>query len=52
MSMSTPACSICMIAGIAGLLLGLFLLANADRRGRRRDVYVEERRDPRDPPAY
>jgi Domain of unknown function (DUF6458) len=41
---------ILMLAGLAGLLLGLFQQAN--RRRERRDVYVEERRDPRDPPAY
>lgn len=41
---------ILMIAGLAGLLIGLFQEAN--RRRERREVYVEERRDPRDPPAY
>ncbi|MFN8217705.1 MAG: DUF6458 family protein [Solirubrobacterales bacterium] len=40
---------ILMLAGLVGLLIGLFL--EASRRRERRDVYVE-RRDPRDPPAY
>ncbi len=42
---------ILMIAGAAGLVLGLFQQAMWSRRSRR-DVVVEERRDPRDPPAY
>jgi hypothetical protein len=41
---------ILMIAGTAGLALGFFQQAMWSRRSRR-DV-VEERRDPRDPPAY
>lgn len=36
---------ILMIAGGAGLLLGLFLYANESRRGRR-EVLVEDRREP------
>jgi hypothetical protein len=42
---------ILMIAGAAGLILGLVQQAIWSRRTRR-DVVVEERRDPRDPPAY
>jgi len=42
---------ILMIAGLAGLILGLVQQAMWSRRARR-DVVVEERRDPRDPPAY
>jgi hypothetical protein len=42
---------ILMIAGVAGLILGLFQQVLWSRRARR-DVVVEERRDPRDPPAY
>ena len=42
---------ILMIAGGAGLILGLIQQAMWSRRARR-DVVVEERRDPRDPPAY
>jgi hypothetical protein len=42
---------ILMIAGAAGLVLGLLQQAMWSRRSRR-DVVVEERRDPRDPPAY
>ncbi len=42
---------ILMIAGLAGLILGLFQQAMWSRRSRR-DVVVEEHRDPRDPPAY
>jgi hypothetical protein len=41
---------ILMIAGAAGLLLG-FVQQGMGRRSRR-DVVVEERRDPRDPPVY
>ncbi len=42
---------ILMIAGGAGLILGLLQQAMWSR-GARRDVVLEERRDPRDPPAY
>ncbi len=42
---------ILMIAGVVGLILGLFQQVLWSRRARR-DVVVEERRDPRDPPAY
>jgi hypothetical protein len=42
---------ILMIAGLAGLILGLIQQAIGSRRSRR-DVVVEERRDPRDPPAF
>jgi hypothetical protein len=42
---------ILMIAGAAGLALGLIQQAMWSRRSRR-DVVVEERRDPRDPPVY
>ncbi len=42
---------ILMIAGAAGLVLGLVQQAIWSRRSRR-DVVVEERRDPRDPPVY
>ncbi|HVO54594.1 MAG TPA: DUF6458 family protein [Solirubrobacterales bacterium] len=42
---------ILMIAGLAGLILGLLREATWARRNRRREVYVEDRRDPRDPPA-
>ncbi|HSS05372.1 MAG TPA: hypothetical protein VLK89_09360 [Solirubrobacterales bacterium] len=42
---------ILMIAGAAGLVLGLIQQAIWSRRSRR-DVIVEERRDPRDPPPY
>jgi Domain of unknown function (DUF6458) len=41
---------ILMIAGAAGLVLGVLQQAMWSRRSRR-DVVVEERRDPRDPPA-
>jgi hypothetical protein len=40
---------ILMIAGAAGLVLGLLQQSMWSRRSRR-DVVVEERRDPRDPP--
>lgn len=40
---------ILMIAGLAGLVLGLFLQVSA-RRHARREVLVDERRDPRQPP--
>ena len=54
---------ILMIAGLAGLVFGLFQQSMWSRRSRRdvlleerrdprRDVVVEERRDPRDPPVY
>ncbi len=42
---------ILMIAGAAGLVLG-FLQQSMWSRRSRRDVVVEERRDPRDPPPY
>jgi uncharacterized protein YacL len=42
---------ILMLAGAAGLVLGLLQEAMWSRRARR-DVVVEERRDPRDPPPY
>jgi hypothetical protein len=42
---------ILMIAGAAGLVLGLIQQAMWSKRSRR-GVLVEERRDPRDPPAY
>ena len=42
---------ILMIAGAAGLVLGFFQQAMWSRRSRR-DVVVEERRNPRDPPPY
>ena len=42
---------ILMIAGAAGLVLGLLQQAMWSRRARR-DAVVEERRDPRDPPPY
>jgi hypothetical protein len=42
---------ILMIAGGAGLILGLIQQAMWSRRARR-DVVVEERREPRDPPVY
>ncbi len=42
---------ILMIAGAVGLVLGLVQQALWSRRSRR-EVLVEERRDPRDPPAY
>lgn len=35
---------ILMIAGLAGLVIGLFLRANDDRRGRR-EVIVDDRRE-------
>ncbi len=37
---------ILMIAGLAGLILGLLREAAISRRGRRREVYVEDRREP------
>jgi hypothetical protein len=40
---------ILMLAGLAGLLLGLFLRASEDRRARR-EVLIDDRRDPRQPP--
>jgi len=40
---------ILMVAGVAGLILGLFL-ETAERRRARRDVVIEERRGPRQPP--
>jgi Domain of unknown function (DUF6458) len=41
---------ILMIAGLAGLLLDFVREATVNRRGRRREVYVEDR-EPREPPA-
>lgn len=40
---------ILMIAGVVGLLVGLFMYANASRRGTvvERDRYVDDPRDPR-----
>jgi hypothetical protein len=40
---------ILMVAGIVGLLIGLFMYANATRRGGvvERDRYVDDPRDPR-----
>jgi hypothetical protein len=40
---------ILMLAGLAGLLLGLFLRASENRRAGR-EVLIEDRRDPRQPP--
>jgi uncharacterized membrane protein YidH (DUF202 family) len=37
---------ILMIAGLVGLILGLLREAAISRRGRRREVYVEDRREP------
>jgi membrane-bound ClpP family serine protease len=42
---------ILMIAGALGLILGFAQQGIWSRRSRR-DVVLEERRDPRDPPAY
>jgi len=42
---------ILMIAGGAGLILGLLQQTMWSRRAQR-DVVVEERRDPREPPTY
>ena len=42
---------ILMIAGVLGLILGLVQEGIWSRRARR-EVRVEDRRDPRDPPAY
>jgi hypothetical protein len=40
---------ILMVAGVVGLLIGLFILANASRRGPvvERERYVDDPRDPR-----
>ena len=40
---------ILMIAGVVGLLIGLFMYANSSRRGTvvERDRYVDDPRDPR-----
>lgn len=43
---------ILMIAGIVGLIIGLWQWATLSRRGRESDVLVEERRDVREPPRY
>lgn len=42
---------ILMIAGLVGLVAGLLQETIWSRRARR-EVRVEDRRDPRDPPAY
>jgi FtsZ-interacting cell division protein ZipA len=42
---------ILMIAGVLGLILGLVQQGMWSRRARR-EVRVEDRRDPRDPPIY
>jgi hypothetical protein len=41
---------ILMIAGVVGLVIGLFLHGMGSRSTR--EVRVEDRRDPRDPPVY
>lgn len=41
---------ILMIAGVVGLVIGLFLHGRESRGTR--EVRVEDRRDPRDPPVY
>lgn len=43
---------ILMVAGIAGLIIGLWQWATLSRRGRERDVVVEDRREVREPPPY
>ena len=43
---------ILMIAGAVGLVIGIYRELIWSRRARRGDVYVDERRDPREPPAY
>lgn len=43
---------ILMLAGIAGLIIGLWQWATMARRRREGDVVVEERRDVRQPPSY
>jgi len=43
---------ILMLAGIAGLIIGLWQWATLSRRRREGDVVVEERRDVRQPPPY
>jgi Domain of unknown function (DUF6458) len=43
---------ILMIAGVAGLVLSFFQEAIWSERAKRREVALEERRDPRDPPRY
>jgi hypothetical protein len=43
---------ILMIAGLAGLIIGLWQWAVWSRRNRKGGVVVEERRDVREPPPY
>jgi hypothetical protein len=43
---------ILMIAGLAGLIVGLWQWAVWSRRNREGSVVVEERRDVREPPPY
>ena len=43
---------ILMLAGIAGLIIGLWQWATLSRRRREGDVVVEERRDVRQSPPY
>jgi hypothetical protein len=43
---------ILMIAGVAGLIIGLWQWAALSRRSRERGVVVEERRGVREPPPY
>ncbi len=43
---------ILMIAGLAGLIIGLWQWATLSRRSREGNVVVEERRDVREPPRY
>jgi uncharacterized membrane protein YidH (DUF202 family) len=43
---------ILMIAGILGLIIGLWQWATLSRRTREGDVVVEERRGVREPPSY
>ena len=43
---------ILMIAGVAGLIIGLWQWATLTRRRREGDVLVDERREVRQPPPY
>lgn len=43
---------ILMLAGLAGMIVGLWQWAVWSRRSREGDVVVEERRDVRGPPPY
>jgi cytochrome c oxidase subunit IV len=43
---------ILMIAGLAGLIIALWQSAIWSRRVRERDVVVDDRHDPREPPRY